>query len=84
MGNLSISLPISMSITTLSRVYLYRLIKDYIKYVAAVHTDAIEMVDGMKLPDEMIHNTEIGKFKLEATRDLGIYINSSAYRLCLD
>lgn len=39
------------------------------------------MVDGVKLPDDMIHNTEIGKFKLEATRDLGIYINSCAYIL---
>ncbi|CAN0468214.1 unnamed protein product, partial [Hapterophycus canaliculatus] len=47
-------------------------VSDYLEFTIAIHTDSIELEGGVKLNSDMVDNKEIGKFKLEAEKDIAL------------
>lgn len=70
---------IAAYVTSLARILLYRgLMKQHeIGEVAYCDTDSIAC--SQPFPDEMIHNKEYGKWKLESELDEGIFIQPKTY-----
>nr|YP_010692871.1 putative DNA polymerase-like protein [Periconia digitata]WCA44870.1 putative DNA polymerase-like protein [Periconia digitata] len=83
-NNLTVaSVDISAAIIAYSRIYIARLKLDVMNNLGGklYYSDTDSIVTDVKLPDNMVHSTELGKLKLEHKVRNGIFISGKLYVL---
>jgi hypothetical protein len=80
------SVPISSAVTAYGRIHISRIKLDIINKLGGniYYSDTDSIVTDTKLPDNMIHSTEIGKLKLEHFIKSGIFISGKLYAFIND
>jgi hypothetical protein len=76
------SVPISAAITSYARIHITKLKLDILKLAGKIYySDTDSIVTDIKLPENMIHSSDIGKLKLEHNIKSGIFISGKLYTL---
>lgn len=77
------SVPISAAITSYARIHITRIKLDIIQKLGGkiYYSDTDSIVTNIKLPENMVHYSDIGKLKLEHFIKDGIFISGKLYAL---
>jgi len=79
------SIPISAAVTAYGRIHISKVKLDIINRGGKIYySDTDSIVTNLKLPQELISPTEIGKLKVEANIKEGIFISGKTYAFITD